>query len=409
MANAIGETKPQTGSAPELAAPALPEETGFLDWLVLFAAHKWMIGSFTLLGTLVCVGITLVLTPTFTATSVIMVPQQSQSAAAAMIGQFGGLAAAGGISDLLKTPADLYVGILKSRTIADDLVEQFKLQAIYKSKTLTDTRKDLQNASQFTSGKDSLIKISIEDTSPRRAAELANAYVDELQKQDSRLAITEAGQRRLFFEKQLEAEKAALAEAETAFEKTQERSGMIQPAGQAELAVRSVAQVQAEIASREVVLQSLMSGATEQNPVVVRQQEELKALRGQLQKLESRGDGHRAGNPLLPTAELPEAGLEHVRRLRDLTYHETLFELLAKQYEIARIDEAKTAPIIQIIDRAIPPDKKTSPKRTLLTMLGAFFSATFACGFVAFRYRLRHSRHAVKLDTLFRLLTPRSR
>ena len=384
-------------------------ESGLLDWLVLFASHKWLIAGFTLACSLVCAGVTLILTPTFTATTIIMVPQQPQSAAALMLGQLGGLAAAGGMSDLLKTPSDLFVGILKSRTIADDLVSQFHLQQVYKSRTATDTRKALQDATRFTSGKDSLIKISVEDTSPQRAAQLANAYVDQLQKQNSRLAVTEAGQRRLFFERQIESEKMALAEAEAAFQTTQQQSGMIQLTGQAELAVRSVAQVQAEIASREVSLQSLRSGATEQNPVVVRQQEELAALREQLHRLESGRDARRTGNPLLTTAELPKAGLDHVRRLRDLKYHETLYELLSKQYEIARIDEAKNAPVIQVVDRAIAPEKRTFPKRTMLTLLGAFLSATLACGFVALRHAAGHSQQADKLHTLFRLLTFRAK
>jgi LPS O-antigen subunit length determinant protein (WzzB/FepE family) len=407
--SAIGDTKLQSESPNGPLAAFQDREAGLLDWLVLFASHKWLIGVFTLAGTLICAGITLILTPTFTATTIIMVPQQAQSTAAAMLGQLGGLAAVGGMSDLLKTPSDLYVGILKSRTIADNLIAQFGLQRTYNSKTLTDARKELQNATQLTSGKDSLIRISVEDSSRIRAAQMANAYVDELQKQNSRLAITESGQRRLFFEKQLESEKAALADAETAFEKTQKQTGMIQLTSQSELAVRAVAEAQAEIASREVALQSLKSGATEQNPAVVRQEEELKALRDQLRKLESSGDVHRVGNPLLPTGELPEAGLRNVRGLRDLSYHETLFELLAKQYEIARIDEAKNAPVIQIVDYAIPPEKKTSPKRALLTMLGAFLSATFAGGLVGFRHKLRHSQQAYKVDALFRLLSLRSR
>ncbi len=149
-------------------------------------------------------------------------------------------------------------------------------------------------------------------------------------------------------------------------ERTQERTGVLQVNSQVESVILSMARLRAEIVSREVALSSLEKAATPQNPEVVRQQTELAALREQLQKLEASGDPRRPGDPLILTSQVPKAGLEYVRALRDLQYNETLFELLSKQYEAARIDEAKDAPVIQMVDSAVPPERKSWPPRALL-------------------------------------------
>ena len=209
---------------------------------------------------------------------------------------------------------------------------RFDLRRLYDEPTVSDARKVLAKRSKFSTGRDSLIKISVEDRDPKRAAALANAYVDELYKQNGRLALTESAQRRLFFERQVEAQKKALADAEAALRATQERTGVLQVNSQVESVILSMARLRAEIASREVALSSLEKAATPQNPEVVRQQTELVALREQLQKLEASGDPRRPGDPMILTSQVPKAGLEYVRALRDLKYNETLFELLSKQY-----------------------------------------------------------------------------
>ncbi len=349
-----------------------PPGPGLLDLLLALAQRKWFILAMTLAGGLV-MGITaFLLPPMYTATASIMPPQQQQSTASALLGQLGPLAGAAGSSLGIKTPADLYIGILGSRTIADDLIQAFDLRRLYRVKTLTDARKILTSRSAFSSGKDPMIKISIEDHDPKRAAALANAYVDELYKQNGRLALTESAQRRLFFEREMEAQKKSLADAEVALRKTQERTGVLQVNSQVESIIRTMAQLRAEIASREVALSSLKSAATPQNPEVVRQETEVAAMRDQLQKLEASNDPGRPGDPLIPTSRVPTVGLEYVRALRDLQYNETLFELLSKQYEAARIDEAKEAPVIQVVDPAVPPERKSSPHRAILAFVGAF-------------------------------------
>ena len=300
----------------------------------------------------------------------------------------------------ITNPADPYVGILSSRTIADELISQFKLQDVYKNKNLTDTRKKLERRTTFNSTKYSLIQISVEDRDPKRAADLANAYVDRLQEQNSRLAVTEASQRRLFFERQVEAEKNNLTEAEVALKKMQEQKGIFQVSSQAEAVIRSMAQMRAEVAAREVSLQSRKAGATTQNPDVLRQEIELKALRNQLQELEASSVKRSKGDPLMPTTMLPEASLEYTRRLREVKYRETLFELIAKQYELARIDEAKESPVIQVVDRAIPPDKKSAPARSLYLIAGIMLGGISGVIAAFFGYAAHDPMRAPKVAAL---------
>jgi uncharacterized protein involved in exopolysaccharide biosynthesis len=265
-----------------------------------------------------------------------------------------------------------------------------------------DARKRLASLSSIAAGKDSLIKISVDDLDRKRAAALANAYVDELYKQTNRLALTESAQRRLFFERQLAAERNALATAEAALKATQERTGVLHVSAQVEAVIRSIAQMRAEISGREVALQSLKTGATDRNPEVVRQETELAALRVQLLKLEASAAGHRAGDPSIPASRVPEVGLEYMRALRELKYHETLFELLTRQYEMARIDEAKESPLIQVVDPAVPPERKSWPPRALFVIAGTLGFGLVGCVFAFAGMRFRNPAEAEKWSALKR-------
>ncbi len=380
-----------------------PADTGILDLLLILARRKRLIAGLAAAGALIAAAIVFIVPPTFTATAVIMPPQQQQSQASALLGQLGAIASVAGRDMGMRTPADLYIGILSGRSVADALIAKFRLRELYDKRTLMDARKVLARRAHFSSGKDSLIKIAVDDHDPQRAAALANAYVDELYRQTSRLAITEAAQRRLFFERQLQAEKDQLADAESGLKKTQERTGVLQVSGQVEAVIGSMARLRAEIATREVTLYALRKAATGENPEVIRQEAEVTAMRDQLRKLEA-SSAKRPGDPLIPTSQVPTAGLEYARVLRNMKYHEALFELLAKQYEAARIDEAKEAPVIQIVDSAVPPEKKSWPPRALLTVAGALCGAILGC-FLAFAgHRFREPAEAEKLLSLRRAL-----
>ncbi len=385
---------------PEPWAEAPPGH-GLLDLLLALAERKWFILSMTFAGALVMTVVAFLLPPMYTATASIMPPQQQQSAASALLGQLGPLASAAGGGLGFKTPADIYVAILGSRTIADDLIQSFNLRQLYSVPTMYSARKQLARRSAFTGGKEPLIKVSVEDRDPKRAAALANAYLEELARQNGRLALTESAQRRLFFERQLEAQKKALADAEVALKATQERTGVLQVTAQVESVIGNMARLRSAIAGREVALSSLQSAATPQNPEVVRQQAELGALRQQLQKLETSGDPGGRGDTFIPTSLVPKVGLEYVRAVRDLKYNETLFELLLKQYEAARIDEAKEAPVIQVVDSAVPPERRSWPPRGRFAFGGAFGCGVIACLIAAgTSSRLRDTENADKLRLL---------
>ncbi|QIY78824.1 GumC family protein [Chromobacterium violaceum] len=348
--------------------PTQNDEIDLTALLVKLARQRNWIIACTMLCGATALAYALSAKPIFTAQTSIMPPQQQSSGMSALLGQLGGLAgAAGGISGL-KNPNDLYIGMLQSRTVADKLIARFKLQSRYEQETVEGARKTLQQKSSFVNGKDGLIAIAVDDTDPQFAATLANAYVDELKALNRSLAVTDAAKRRLFFEQQLKDTKAQLAAAETDLRKTQEATGLILPEGQLPAIVSSVTQLRATIAAKEVQLEAMKSFATAQNPAYIKAQQELGGLHEQLTKLETGQRGN--GDLLVPTGKFAQSGLEYMRKLRELKYQETIFELLSKQYELAKIDEAKDSSLIQVLDTAVPPELKSKPKRSLIVMLG---------------------------------------
>lgn len=349
------------------------------DLLFVLSDARKRIGIYVLVAMIIGATLALVIKPTFTASALIMPPQQGQSTLSSILGQLGSLASLAGVGGQVKSPADMYIGVLESRTIADHLIDKFNLKGLYNTKTMEDTRVALKKHTKFVATKDGLIHIMVDDHSPARACDMTNAYVDELYLMNSHLAITEAAQRRVFFDQELASEKNALAAAEEALRQMEEKTGVIQLTGQAESMIRSIAQVRAEIAAHEVELQATRTFATDQNPEAMRLQQEIDSLREQLSKLESdpRATQLSAGN--MPAGRVPAVGLEFARKLRDVRFNEALYELLTKQYEAARIDEAKAAPVVQVVDRAVPPDKKSSPHRVLLTLGFGFAGFLIAC------------------------------
>lgn len=340
--------------------------------LLLWQNRKTILRFTAATGVLTALIVFFVLKPTYTAQAVFLPPQiapgSAMSQLAGQLGSFGALGALGGI----KNPGDVYIGILGSRTIADTLIKRFDLQSVYKTKRLSDTEKMLKANSTFFAGKDSLITINVVDKDPTRAASLANGYLDALYEQNGRLALTESGQRRAFFEQQLAHEKDALADAEVELKRTQEQTGLIVPFGQAQAEIEAIQQLRAEITSRQVELGVLQQSSTGQNPTVIRVRTEIEKLQEQLGKLENDPAKRAPGSVQAPTAKVPELSLEYVRKQREVKYHETLFELLARQYESAKLDESREAPLLQIVDKAMVPDKKSGPHRALLVLASLF-------------------------------------
>lgn len=345
------------------------DDRELLDTLIVLVRKKRFIGRLTGLAMVLGLALAFALPKTYTAETRILPPQQNQSPALLMMSQLsGGLANLAGSSLGLKNPSDLYLDFLKSRTVADSVIERFSLMHVYGRKTMQETRKKLENRTRMTVEKSGIISIEVEDRDPHRAAAIANAYSDALYTLTQHLEITEASQRLSFYERELQTAKENLANAEVELKKTEESTGLMSPTDQARAIIDAVGRLRGQIAAKEVELSALKSFGTEQNPQIIVTEKELSVLRAQLNKLEQE-QTRTPGDIVIPTGKVPEIGLEYVRKLRDVKYYETLFELLAKQVEAARIDEAKDIYLFQILDKAEVPEKKSGPARLLIVLL----------------------------------------
>jgi tyrosine-protein kinase Etk/Wzc len=407
---------------PELAVSSDQEPpVSLLDTALLLASQKEFILKTALVFTIITVILVFVIPVDYTSTAAIM-PPQKQNSASALLGELGGLAAlsGGGLGGSaagmlgLKNPGDLYIGLLQSETIEDAIVHQFDLMHVYKKKRLSDARKKLKSNTRILSEKSSLISIAVEDHSPTRAAAIANAYISHLHDLMSHLAISEAAQRRVFFEHEVDEEKKRLADAEEALVRTEQKTGIIQPQGQTQAVIMTIMQLQAQISATEVELSALRASATNDNPKVITLESQLAGLRARLSEFEK---GHPqaqaiAGDVLPTVTSVPTASLEYLRSYREVQYHQTLFDLLARQYELAKVDEAQEAPLIQVVDPALVPDKRSWPPRTILTLLAFFLGALLASFWVlvqaAYRSHMQDPEFAAQARQLRHLLAWRS-
>jgi uncharacterized protein involved in exopolysaccharide biosynthesis len=333
--------------------------------------------------------VSLLLPVSYTATTRIMTPQQTQPSAALLMSQLAlnstatnplATATGGGLS--LRNPNELYLGLLASRPVADGIIAEFGLERAYRAKDMSAARKALADRTAVTSEKSTLIAISVIDTDKKRAAAIANAYPEQLRELTKNLAVTEASQRRLFYEQRLKDAKTDLVNAELAFQQIQRQKGLIQLDAQAKALITSLADLHAEVADKEVQLQALRSYSTEQNPEVQLLESQLASLQNQTAKLEERSGTPGSGG--LDLADVAGAGGDYLRAEHELEYRQALFDLLLKQYDAARWDESRNAAVIQIVEEAIPPDHKSAPRRTLIvlvfTALGLFGAWLYLLG-----------------------------
>jgi tyrosine-protein kinase Etk/Wzc len=311
----------------------------------------------------------------FTARATLLPPgsqQQSGSGAAlAALGALGGLA--GGLG--AKTPDELYVSLLRSDSVQRALAEQFDLKKRYDVETYEVLRKKMPQFIRINSDRKSgLITVEVDDTDPAFAAKLANAHAGEVSKVLGRLAVSEAQSRRAFFEQQLKATKEHLVLAEVAMRKVQEQSGVIVLDKQAEALIGGAATIRAQIAEREVQMKVLRTAATDQNPDVMRLSSELRGLRSELARLESRQGGAEGSAVDIPVGKLPAAAIDYVRARREVKLQETLLESMIRQYEVAKLDEAKEGPQLQEVDAALPPDRKSKPQRAIIVLVSTLLA-----------------------------------
>jgi len=344
------------------------EEFSLLAVLLVLARGRWLLVKSIAISAIAGIAVALLLPCRYTATTSILAPQQGGSSGAALLAQMGSISslASGGALGL-KNPNDLQVALLKSETVEDAMVKRFTATGGYLHLSLSTARRRLEEQVSIGDAmKDGLIRISVTDSDPRLAAEMANAYVEEFRKSTSTLAVTEASQRRLFFEQQLARSKDDLAGAEEDLKRAEQQTGLIQLDSQARAVIESAAQVSAQIAAKQVQIHVIRSFSTDNNPELQLAEEELGGLRAEQAQMVGSGRGN--SGPLIPKGNLQQASMVYVRKLREVRYRETIFDLLARQFEAAKMDEARQGAVLQVVDPALVPDERSSPRRGLIVM-----------------------------------------
>lgn len=365
------------------------DEISLLDLLQTVVDNLRLLVLGPLAVGVMALGISFLVTPTFTAKTQFLPPQQQQSAAASMLASLGSLGGLAGAAAGLKNPADQYVAYMKSNAIKDALIDRFKLMDRYNAKVRTDARVALDGVVRIASGKDGLMSIEVDDKDPQFAADLANAHVDELRTLMGKLAVTEAQQRRLFFEKQLARAKDELTAAEIALKTTGVSDSVLKsnPAS----AVAAVASLKAQVTAQEVKLGSMRGYLAESAPEFKQAMNDLANLRAQLAKqdrAEPEGAEAKGNNG---------AGKgDYITNYRNFKYYETLYELFAKQYELARVDESREGAVIQVLDAAQPPERKSKPKKALIAIIATLASGFALLLFVFVRQALRNGAQDIE-------------
>ncbi len=367
--------------------PAYPDddEISLLDLMLVLARHKKLIFRVTAAFAIAAVIVSLVMTKQYKATARILNPVEQSAMATLLSQQLGG-----GVAELIKPEikGNVYVGMLKSRALQDWILDRFgpenwRTVTGYGKKNL---RKDIVEEYigevEAVEDKDGTISLSVIYTDPEKAAEIANTYIEGLKWMADTFAVTGASQRRLDLERELEKARFALNQAETAFRDYQQETGVYMGEAQLTANIQNRINLRAQMAAREIQLNSLLAYATPQNPEAIKLRNQIEALKAEILRLEEQTD---PGDPLNPTGGMPAARFEYLEKYRDWKFQEVLYNTLLKFFETARLEEASTPVVIQVLDKADPPEERFKPKRKLMvilaTMLG-FFVAVFAA-FVA--------------------------
>ncbi len=347
-----------------VTADAEDDEISLLDLAIALGEEKKTLFAIPAITTTLAIVVSLLMTPIFTAKTVMMPPQQQQSGAASALASLGALAGLAGAAAGVKSADEMYVAFMQGETLQRAVIEKLDLQNRYEKKTVIETREELKDNVKITTEKKSgLITISADDKDPEFAAKLANVHVEELRNLMGKLAVTDAQQRRVFFEQQITKTQEELAQAEANFRAAKEKSGMQVTAVIAEGSVRASAEMRGQIAAKEVMLQAMSRFATSQNPDVQRLGSELGALRTQLAKIEQGSGSEESTSPLRQLA---------VKSYRDIKAREAMLGVLVAQYESARVDESREGPLIQVVDAAQAPERKSKPKRAIIVLVVAF-------------------------------------
>jgi uncharacterized protein involved in exopolysaccharide biosynthesis len=353
------------------------DEINLLELLRVVIRNLPLIVKITAAVAILSIIYSLTLKNVYTAKATLLPPQKDSGGggAAALLASMGG--GLGGLVGGLGGSADLYLGILKSRSLTDAVIKKLDLHNEFKSKNADSTRAAIQGLVKFQTGKDGIITITADYGDPVKAALFANTFIDELQKKSMQLNLTKASTERSFLEKRLVVVKQDLKSAEEEMKSFQEKNKTIKADSQAAAAIEAVARLKAEVVTKEVQLAALRHSMTDESAEVRTVLAELTKLRSQMNSMSGAGD---VGGVIPSVGNAPSIGVEYVRRLRELKTQEALFEQLAKQFEMAKISEARDSSSLQVLDEAVAPLRKSKPKRSLIVILStvtAFFCSVF--------------------------------
>lgn len=367
---------------------------GALDYLLEIARSARMLIGGSLLAGAAALAITYAIPPTFTSSTVVLPPAQASgggaSAALASLGALAGLAGGGGAA---RTSLDQYVALIQSTTVADRMVDQFKLLEVYDEELRMEARKQFWKNLRVTAGRrDGLITIEVDDRDPERAAAMARAMVEQFRRMASEIAVTEAQQRRVFFEKRVAEVRQRLDEAQ----KELTSGGFAANALKAEpkAAAEGYAKLRAEFTTAQARLQGLRSTFSPQ-AAEVRQQASLVAeLQAQLRELEAKQT----------TAKPDDAA--YLSRYREFKYQEALFEQFSRQLELARVDEGREGGILQVVDAAQVPERKSKPKRALIGIGVSVLAGFGLLAWVLARFHVSHNDPDGRQRRVWRAIGP---
>lgn len=386
---------------PESDDPGL---IGVLDLLVPLIRRRRLLLGFAVAGLLL--GILWSLRKGLYVAETTVLPPQA-SVTSSLLGQIGSLAGLVGGSGLTAQHGsqDLYVSLIQSPSVQDAVVHRFNLDKVYKTTSPGQARDLLtRHCTVDGSGRDGMIRILVRDPDdPKLAADVANGYVDEFIKFMSHLAVGEAAQRRLFFEEQMQKEKGDLTEAEENLRKTEQKTGAVQLDAQTRALVESAANLRAQVAAKQVQIESIRAYAGPENINLQRAQQELAELRSQLARVSSSGAD--AGDSMaVSRTSIPQTALDNIRAQRDVKYHEAIFGILSNQYEAARLDEAREGTAVQIVEPATVPEARSSTpalkKITVTTLIGIFLGIMYVLAAYAWEHMRANRLFAGRLTDL---------
>lgn len=382
------DNHPTSNSSP-LTSHVTEDEINLLDYWRVLVKRKLLIGIIVGVAFVGSIIYSLTLPPIYASTASIFPPQQESSMASGLASQLsGGLGALAGGFLGVSTPVDQWVAILKSQAIKDAIINRFDLMKVFKANTMDDARNTVGGMIRVSKAKEGIISVTVEDKDPQRAATLANAIIEELDHINKGMVTTSGRRTRVFVEERLNAVKAELSSSEEAIKSFQEKNRAVKLDDQSAAIITAIGTVKGQLMAKEVELQTLLSFATPNNPQAELLNTQVKELRERLRELEegkNNPDNSAHKDIFIPTAKIPNLSLQYVRLLRDVKVQQTLYELLTQQYEMARIQEAKDTPTVQVLDEAKVPENKIKPKKRRIVMI-ATICAAFLSIFIAFFY-----------------------